>query len=217
MFDTEYVSNIVNSFLYYDMIKMNLIYDSTFWIDYNLKDMMPSGTDLEIFEFFIEDAWTNGTLTALHFYIHGKAIRFWYSAQLIGDKYPIDDNLKIDNLETLTVASTVVVEQCIKKMKELTNINDIPLPLAAFINFWARDAETQGTTSARNGINIDKIIEKSFKPNIEEDVFIAASDFSASWGDWMENSLQSTINNLAKNFNITNPLQTQTICPVPQI
>ena len=201
--------------LYFDAVKINLIYDSSFWINKNLQDLMPSHTDLEINEFYIENAWTNGSLTVIHFYSRGKSTRFWYSAQLIGDKYAINNTLKIDGLESLTIASTFVIEQCIKKFEELTNIEDIPLPLAGFINFWAKDSENQGTSRFKNGVNVDKLIEQSLKPNPNENIFISVSDFSL-FGGWMESSLNSAKNNIQKNFNITNPLSAQQKCAFPQ-
>eukprot|EP01084_Bolivina_argentea_P107592 192369_1 len=219
--NTQKFRNILESVTWGDSIKINLIYDSAFWMIENLESLVPSNSDLEIREFYIENAWTNGSLTALQIYAKGKYSGFWYSAQVIGDKYPINESLKIDEryseIPVLErhIASIVVVEEVMKQMKELTQIS-IPMPLAAFIHFLGYNFDTSGTTSFKTTVNADEIINESYTPIENEHIFMAISDYAWEYG-WMESGISAAINNLERNFNIKSVLKNESICTFPGI
>eukprot|EP01084_Bolivina_argentea_P107593 192371_1 len=211
--NTQKFKNILDSFAWGNRIKINLIYDSA-WMIENLAPFVPSDTDLEIRQFYIENAWTNGTLTALQIFHSGLDIAFWYGAQVIGDRYPINESLIIDNIDTFqtdNIASIIVVDEIIKQMKELTQISNFPMPLAAFINFMVYNMDTSGVTRWKTTVKVDEIINESYNPIENEDIFMAVGDF---WwnGSWMESSISSAINNLERNFNIRNMLINESIC-----
>eukprot|EP01084_Bolivina_argentea_P107594 192372_1 len=216
--NTMKFKNMLESFVWGDDMKINLIYDSSFWIDENLQALMPSDTDFEIRQFYFENAWTNGTLTALHIYASGKNMAFWYGAQLIGDKYPIHESLVINNNnDTLNthIASIVVVEEVVNQMRQLTQ-KYVPMPLAAFINFLGQNMESSGVTRFKATTNADNVINQSYQPIENENIFMAVSDFAWQYG-WMESSISAATNNLQRNFNLQNPLNDQPICTLPSI
>eukprot|EP01084_Bolivina_argentea_P311144 538549_1 len=200
-----------------NMYRINLIFDSTFWLNESVWKLTQSQSNLEMNEFLIESMWTNHTLTTFSVYPKSsERSGFWNELQILGKPFPIDKNLKISNLNALIVASDVVVLEVRKQLEQLIGNNkSIPLPLAAFVYpFGVNESYLDGLNNYKYNVqNIKNISNQIQKPNQNENIFIAVSDFDQNLITSQYAAFGEGLKNMQDNFNLTNPFENARQCP----
>eukprot|EP01084_Bolivina_argentea_P145293 254689_1 len=198
--------------------KITMIYDSTFWIENNLTTMtIQTSTDMEISGLMIENAWTNNTLTAFHFYTGSAAGELWHRLQMLGDSYPIKEGMEFDNLKGLLLSSTILVDEIMKQLKRYFMISDIPYPLASFSSPLGYNvSRNDGFYNWKAGTVPNNVINNIIKPIDNENIFIVSSSYSISPA-WQYGCIYAALQNLDENFNIHNPIQNDDECQWPNI
>ena len=206
----EDVLDVFDSVSYVPCNKMNFIYDtsrnSEFWEENleNLQLASRSNTDEEIGEILIERSWMNGTLFHVHFYALGAKSDIFNKLQIMGDEYPIDDDLIVD--ESLISCSTYVVNEALGQLETIANLSDIPLPLACFNNpMGGNMSNVAGLPSWKYGKNIFDVYNKLMKPKDDEDIYVAVSDYTFGKGGtsasgWQWGAFQASIDLMVKYF-----------------
>lgn len=217
--DTDTVHNLVDSLVIYPAYKVTMIFDSDFWIRNNMtKYHRNTATDMEIQGVYVESAWTNGTLTAFHFYVSNDySGHLWHRLQQMGDGYPVADGMEFDNLEGLLVSSQLLVEEMVKQLRYWLKISDIPMPLASFSNPMGFDSSiSDAWYQFRAGYVPEDVIADIIKPEDGEDIFISQSSYSAHQG-WTNGAIAAAIDLMENYFGIDNPFEDEPYCNVSGI
>ena len=174
-----------------------------------------SATDLEVTGFYIESAWTNGTLTVLHIYSSdgdiSKGPVLWHQLQGLGEAYRIAPGVQVSRLNELTVSSQFVVDEAVQQLTTYLQL-PIPYPLASFSSGFG--VEVQGNDGMhfwRGGVVPDDVRNAIIKPVDTEDIFIAQSSYS-QFQQWQFGGIDAALQNLEQNFAIDDLLQNEQEC-----
>ena len=199
--DTQETRELTESVLPAPCYKINFIYDSSFWIDYELKEFSIWGaTDMEIYGVYIEDVWTNGTLTAIQMYTMGDAL--WDKLQAIGDPYDNDPDIIMaaEDEGNVLIASKILVEEMVKQLRIFMNVKQIPYPLAAFASpFGYNISNNDAIYHWKAGSIPNQVINNIQKPVYDEDIYLVSSSYSKYQG-WQYGAIWAAIKNLRSNF-----------------
>ena len=101
---------------------------------YFLKSVTGSQTDLAIRQFYIESAWTNGSLTTLHIYAGGERSDLLHRLQSMGEPYLIRDGVEVDLSDGILIATEPLVDEILKQIRIIIAKKQwiLPKPIAAF-------------------------------------------------------------------------------------
>ena len=138
-------------------IKINLLFNYNNELIKNILDKYSgTKTDEPFHHLLISDTWRDGDLTTVLFYVwkHTPS-QYWNKLQSMGlnDLYPNDSHLiwdihdvKNDNDCNVQIASRLVVNQVLKQLSIVLNIDDkpMPLPLSAFISQFGNGHQFHG-------------------------------------------------------------------------
>ena len=210
--DTERTWKLVESTLKVTGYKVSFIYDSSFWMDYNLKNLtIGDGTDMEMEGVYIESAWTNGTLTTFQMYSGGEDL--WHYLQGMGDAYENNENIIMDHGGAL-VSSKVLVDEMVKQLRFYLGVDDIPYPLAAFSSPFGYNVSNNDGYYIWRAQSIPKeVISDILRPVEDEDIFIVSSSYS-EYQSWQFGAISATIDNLKQNFD-TDTMNDDDACDWP--
>ena len=150
-----------------------------------------------------------GTLFPVHFYVLNSGAFYFEGLQKLGEIYPIHEDIEI-NEPNLISASKFVVMEVLRQFRRLTNLSDIPYPLAAFVNpLGTNESHLAGLNENWSSVNYIDYTKRIRKPNNDEDIYIAVSDYAYYLGEkaneWQWGAILSSIDVLQEYFNVTNP------------
>eukprot|EP01084_Bolivina_argentea_P192308 330178_1 len=211
----DYTTHLLDILIPTHLYKINLIYNSEFWISEDLISLSHSSTNLEINEIQIRKIWSNDTLTTIQIYASSSdKSDFWNELQILGDPYVISKNVLFDT-SSLIIASDMVVKCAVNQLSILLQ-KSIPLPVAAFVYPWgSNNTYYDGLNNFKFNVkNLIQIIDNINQPNKNEEIYIAVSDYTLNMSNYQHAAYKTGLNNIIKNFNVTNPFgPNQPQCP----
>ncbi len=199
-----YELNILKSHLdkiiHMPLTKINLFYGENWWEPSLGISHGGCFTDLPLNSvYFFSNDQRNDSAQAITVYCDSTNISFWHELQSIGSLY---GDVTLD--PSLKKCSKILVRHIQKQLKLLFGLNNVPEPIFATYNAWGTSGKGQGDHLWRIGANDQDILERSWKPIQNEQVFICGEAFSDLQA-WVEGALRSSERVLQLGFNIEKP------------
>ena len=92
---------------------------------------------------------------------------------------------------------------------------EIDMPIIGFLSPWGDNIDYGASLEYwKIDYNVDNVMNDIFKPNENENIYIAVSSYSWNSG-FVEGGLVSSVQNLMLNFDMDDVLENESICPLP--
>ena len=146
--------------------KINLYYDERWWFNRLRIANGGSFTDLPFAQFYCYnpsvDTNDHHGPASMTVYTDYYRSNYWSELQQIGEPYQTDKFPK--NPANTVPASTAVVEEATRQMKEMFGLHDIPMPVLSTYKRWANSQMGDGDHQWRIGVNDVEVRERMMNP-----------------------------------------------------
>jgi monoamine oxidase len=185
--------------------KINLYFEERWW--YTKFNIANGGsfTDLPMAQFYCYDQqlFSNQQGPAsMTIYCDYDRTGYWDTLQQIGNPYPPGNGLT--QPPNTTAASTFVVEQAMRQLKEFFNDQNLPQPVLSTYVGWGTSDAGDGDHSWAVGVRDDEVMAYMASPIPNVNVYVCGEAYSDEQA-WVDGALRSTEIVLQKYFGLAPP------------
>jgi len=180
--------------------KVNLYYDKNWWTPAAGITSGGSYTDLPMAQFYCfggEGSAPNDGPASITIYTDYIRTAYWAQLQAIGEPYIVPDG---PSLPPYSIpATTYVVEQATRQMKEMFGLEDIPAPVVATYRRWGTPSQGDGDHQWRMGADDPAVRARLAHPF--PNIHVCGESYSDDQA-WVNGALRSVDQMLGAHFDL---------------